>query len=344
MLLAVLGEASLISGEIRYAHSGPLDAQAMQADGGWVMAPRGVAYAPQVSHSRRSSQRESSRTQTTWLQSKSIRDNILFGLPMHVERYRRVVHVSSTLTSSEPELMGRPPDSFLTWRFWKTAISRRSAREARSCLAVKKPEVRALFSVTPSRFPVLTTTVSLARAVYSRASTVILDDVMSAVDAQTAQHIVQYCFSSDLMADRTVIIASHAVEALAPLASHAIFLQEGRAIWQGTGAALLASKHMAHLRTDGESQKSTAQAGDPQAASSSALGGPHSMDSFDVKAEIHKTPRQLIVDEDRRKGTTELHLWKDLAKQNGGVLFWLGIAAFLILTNGLPVLRWRILE
>lgn len=35
--------------------------------------------------------------------------------------------------------------------------------------------------------------VSLARAVYSRASTLLFDDILSAVDAHTAAHIVSQC-------------------------------------------------------------------------------------------------------------------------------------------------------
>jgi ABC-type Na+ transport system ATPase subunit NatA len=93
----------------------------------------------------------------------------------------------------------------------------------------------------------LTFSVSLARAVYSRASTIVLDDVISAVDAHTSQHIINKCFQSPLMAGRTIIIASHAVEALAPLADQAIYLDEGRVQWQGTGPELLESEHMSHL-------------------------------------------------------------------------------------------------
>lgn len=100
---------------------------------------------------------------------------------------------------------------------------------------------------------VLTSSVSLARAVYSRASTILLDDVISAVDAQTSQHILKHCFQSSLMTGRTIIIASHAVESLAPLADKAIFLEDGTAKWQGLGPDLLESECMAHLKTGSSS-------------------------------------------------------------------------------------------
>lgn len=173
----------------------------------------------------------------------------------------------------------------------------------------------------------------------------ILDDVISAVDAQTAQHIVRHCFRSDLMAGRTVIIASHAVEALALLAHRAVFLQDGRAVWQGSGNDLLECQYMAHLRADGASG-AVGDVQDAQAAhvASDLLGKPYSLDRFEVNLEVHKTPRQLIVDENRGIGQTNFRLWTDLAKRNGGVLFWVTSLMFLVVASVLPVVRGKILE
>lgn len=102
--------------------------------------------------------------------------------------------------------------------------------------------------------------VSLARAVYSRASVLLLDDVISAVDAQTSQHIIKHCFSSSLMSDRTVILASHAVESLASLAAHAIYLDDA-CLWQDSGSQLLETEHMAHLKSESRSHPVACPAG-----------------------------------------------------------------------------------
>lgn len=40
--------------------------------------------------------------------------------------------------------------------------------------------------------------VAIARAVYSQADTVILDDCLSAVDAHTAKHLYEHCITGDL--------------------------------------------------------------------------------------------------------------------------------------------------
>jgi ABC-type glutathione transport system ATPase component len=172
----------------------------------------------------------------------------------------------------------------------------------------------------------LTPSVSLARAVYSRASTIILDDVISAVDAHTSQHIISKCFKSPLIAGRTIIIASHAVEALATFADHAVYLDDGAAKWQGTGLELLETEHMAHLKSETSSSASILE-DDPNASAEPNLTTMHRKaslpsafdeNSFEVVRIPAKTPMQLLVDEDRAKGSVAFSLWTDLLRMNGG--------------------------
>ena len=48
--------------------------------------------------------------------------------------------------------------------------------------------------------------VTLARAVYSLAEIVLLDDVLAALDVHTSRWIVEKCFQGDLLKGRTVIL------------------------------------------------------------------------------------------------------------------------------------------
>jgi ABC-type multidrug transport system fused ATPase/permease subunit len=48
--------------------------------------------------------------------------------------------------------------------------------------------------------------ITLARAIYSSAQTILLDDVLAALDVHTAIHIVEKCFKGDLIKGRTVIL------------------------------------------------------------------------------------------------------------------------------------------
>ncbi|KAJ7747993.1 hypothetical protein B0H14DRAFT_3096981 [Mycena olivaceomarginata] len=59
---------------------------------------------------------------------------------------------------------------------------------------------------------------TLARAVYSKASILLLDDVLAALDVHTAQWIVEKCLSGDLIENRTVILVTHNVALARPIA------------------------------------------------------------------------------------------------------------------------------
>jgi ABC-type multidrug transport system fused ATPase/permease subunit len=48
--------------------------------------------------------------------------------------------------------------------------------------------------------------ITLARAIYSNAQTLLLDDVLAALDVHTAKWIVDKCFQGDLVKGRTLII------------------------------------------------------------------------------------------------------------------------------------------
>jgi ABC-type multidrug transport system ATPase subunit len=185
---------------------------------------------------------------------------------------------------------------------------------------------------------------------YSRASTILLDDVISAVDAQTSQHIIKHCFTSPLMAGRTVIIASHAVELLAPLACQALFLDAGKVVWTGTGPDLLESEHMAHLKTEApallkeeEEDNNVPTIGTLRKRRQSEKLSSMSAD-FELNTGVARTPRQLLMEEQRAKGTIDMQHWKDLITSNGGKMFWSGLMVLLFVTCLSPVAERKALE
>ncbi|KAL2678677.1 hypothetical protein Neosp_009428 [[Neocosmospora] mangrovei] len=118
-------------------------------------------------------------SQVPWLRNSTIRDNILFGAPFISKRYHEVtramaLHVDFRLL----------PDGDLT-----------TTGEAGSSLSGGQK----------SR-------VALARAVYANTDIVVLDDVLSALDATTSSHIIDECIFGPLMRDRTTILVSDKVE------------------------------------------------------------------------------------------------------------------------------------
>ena len=70
--------------------------------------------------------------------------------------------------------------------------------------------------------------VNLARCLYSRAKTIYLDDILSAVDAHTAQFLADECLRSRLLQNRTCVLVTHQVELCLPVADYVVLLRDGR--------------------------------------------------------------------------------------------------------------------
>lgn len=134
--------------------------------------------------------------QTPWLQSMTIRDNILFYSPYDERRYKRTLDACELL----PDLANfRHGDlSFIG----ENGIGLSGGQKAR---------------------------VALARAVYSAARVLLLDDPLSALDFNTAENIVRKCFSGQLMQGRTVVLATHRTMLVHQIAVQLIEIQNGQA-------------------------------------------------------------------------------------------------------------------
>lgn len=137
----------------------------------------------------------------SWLQQRSIRDNILFGSPFEQERYEQVLEACAL----NPDLAIFEDGDMQ--EIVEGGISLSGGQKARC---------------------------ALARAVYSRARTVLLDDVLSAVDSHTAEHIVRNCLQGPLMKNRCIVLVTHHVELVTPIAFHAIKIEEGRIVASGS--------------------------------------------------------------------------------------------------------------
>ncbi|KAJ3012098.1 UNVERIFIED_CONTAM: hypothetical protein HDU68_001384 [Siphonaria sp. JEL0065] len=115
--------------------------------------------------------------QTSWLQNATIRDNITFGEPYDPIRYDRVIRACALakdlLTFEAGDLT----------EIGEKGINLSGGQRQR---------------------------VSLARALYSRASVLLLDDPLSAVDAPTARHLFEHAICGPLADGRTRILVTHA--------------------------------------------------------------------------------------------------------------------------------------
>ncbi|KAI5991472.1 hypothetical protein EDD15DRAFT_2275310 [Pisolithus albus] len=141
--------------------------------------------------------------QESWVQNETIRDNILFGAPYDEVRYKKVVYQCALERDLELFEAGD-----------RTEVGEKG----------------------------LTLRVTLARAVYSNAEILLLDDVLAALDVHTSKWIVENCFAGDLIRNRTVILVTHNVAVVSPVAQYVVSLSSnGRIASQGTLSEAIAT-------------------------------------------------------------------------------------------------------
>ncbi|KAJ6611201.1 hypothetical protein B0H10DRAFT_2165893 [Mycena sp. CBHHK59/15] len=86
--------------------------------------------------------------------------------------------------------------------------------------------------------------ISLARALFSSAEILLLDDVLAALDVHTSNWIVDRCFNGDLVSGRTIILVTHNVALVKPFAQFAVSIgMDGRISGRGSIADGLVQDH-----------------------------------------------------------------------------------------------------
>ncbi|KAH9952289.1 hypothetical protein BGW80DRAFT_1430860 [Lactifluus volemus] len=152
--------------------------------------------------------------QESWVQNETIRDNILFGAPYDEERYQKVIYQCALQRDLGLFDAGDQTE------VGEKGLTLSGGQKAR---------------------------ITLARAVYSSAEVVILDDVLAALDVHTARWIVDKCFKGDLIQGRTVLLVTHNVAMASPLADYVVSLGlDGRIASRGSVSdALKKNKRLA---------------------------------------------------------------------------------------------------
>lgn len=131
-------------------------------------------------------------SQEPWLFAGSVRQNILFGLPMDEERYRRVIKVCSL--ERDFGLLPYGDNTVVGDR----GVSLSGGQRAR---------------------------VNLARAIYKDADVYLLDDPLSAVDTHVGRELFVNCIAGFLK-EKTCILITHQLQYLKDV-DHIIILEEG---------------------------------------------------------------------------------------------------------------------
>ncbi|KAF9270617.1 hypothetical protein L218DRAFT_983085 [Marasmius fiardii PR-910] len=160
--------------------------------------------------------------QESWVQNETIRDNIVFGSEHDEERYKKVIYQCGL----ERDL---------------------SLFEAGDATEVGEKGLT-LSGGQKAR-------ITLARAIYSKAAIILLDDVLAALDVHTSKWIVEKCLKGDLVKGRTIILVTHNVALTRPIAGFVVSLKDGCIVSQGTMADAL--EHSIALQEEESKDKET---------------------------------------------------------------------------------------
>ncbi|CAJ2663696.1 unnamed protein product [Trifolium pratense] len=171
-------------------------------------------------------------SQSAWIQSGTVRENILFGKPMDTARYEKAIKACALDKDISDFSHGDLTE------IGQRGINMSGGQKQR---------------------------IQLARAVYNDADIYLLDDPFSAVDAHTAAILFNDCVMTALR-EKTVILVTHQVEFLSDVDS--ILVMEGGKVIQsgsyenlltaGTAFELLVSAHkdtVTDLNQDNENKK-----------------------------------------------------------------------------------------
>jgi ABC-type multidrug transport system fused ATPase/permease subunit len=212
--------------------------------------------------------------QTPWLQSMSIRDNILFSYPYEETRYKQVLGACALL----PDLL-EFKDGDLS-NIGENGIGLSGGQKAR---------------------------VALARAVYSSAKVLLLDDPLSALDHQTAELVADKLLGGPLLEGRTTILVTHRTELCHRLAKQWVHLVNGKATIHEPTQAEDANALKRTRTNETESEEDAKKREEQQAAA---------------------VPDKFIEDEHRAKGGVKWSVYWRYIK--AGTLRWWSVAIFVM--------------
>ncbi|KFK23358.1 hypothetical protein AALP_AAs47212U000100 [Arabis alpina] len=226
-------------------------------------------------------------SQTAWIQTGTIRDNILFGGVMDDQHYRETVKKSCL--EKDLELL---PDGDQT-EIGERGVNLSGGQKQR---------------------------IQLARALYQDADIYLLDDPFSAVDAHTATSLFKE-YVMDALAGKAVLLVTHQVDFL-PAFDSVLLMSDGEIIDAHTYQELLARSRdfqdlvNAHRETAGSERVFAVE------NSEKSVKEIDRVSSLYAQSNVLK-PSRLINQEEREKGDTGLRPYIQYLNQNKGYIFFL---------------------
>lgn len=246
--------------------------------------------------------------QQAWLVNATVKQNIVFASPWDPKRYDRVLSACSL--KKDLEILDNGDETLVG----EKGVTLSGGQKQR---------------------------ISLARAIYSHARHVLLDDVLSAVDSHTAKWIFDKAIMGPLMYNRTCILVTHNLSLCLPHAEYAVVLDNGRVAVHGTANEVITSGKLTEDLTksaqvsrapsrvasqskiagdDGGHASSAAQCMDGHANASQVADKHETPVAGPAKAT--QTPSTVPLQEGKATGSVKLSIILTYFKSMGGWFFW----------------------
>jgi ABC-type multidrug transport system fused ATPase/permease subunit len=254
--------------------------------------------------------------QIPWIENATFRDNIVFGLPFDEERYKQVIHACSLEKDLEILVDGD-----------KTEIGPRGINlSGGQCWRL-----------------------TLARALYSRAGLLIMDDIFSAVDAHVGRHIFENALTGPISEGRTRILVTHHVALCLPKTKYEVHLGDGTVDHAGlvddlerSGVLRTVLEDESAVIDDSEALETTMESDVVQRrlssasrrlSRSSALKKSHTRDPIPENTQTtngsaetsKKEVKKFVEDEETETGRVTMRIYWLYMKGCGGAWFWVGV-------------------
>nr|XP_046179705.1 ATP-binding cassette sub-family C member 4-like [Oncorhynchus gorbuscha] len=252
-------------------------------------------------------------SQQPWVFPGTIRSNILFGKELHPQKYEKVLRACAL--KRDMELL---PDGDLT------LIGDRGAT---------------LSGGQKAR-------VNLARAVYQDADIYLLDDPLSAVDAEVGRHLFEQCICG-ILKNKPRILVTHQLQYL-QAANQILVLKEGHMVARGTYSELQRSgvDFTSLLKREEEGP----QVPGPETESRSPRSRTLSQNSVvshtssirsvkDGTEQLPAEPVQTVVEESRSEGTIGVGLYVKYLKAGANILVLIGVVLLQFLAQAAYILQ-----
>ena len=242
--------------------------------------------------------------QVPWIENATIKDNILFGLLCDEGRYTTTLSVCALIQD-----LNILPDGDLT-EVGVGGINLSGGQKSR---------------------------ISLARAIYSRAGILILDDIFSSVDAHVGLHLFEHALCGELGKGRTRILVTHHTDLCISRASYHVELGNGRTFrkWPGDQGAQANSSHFHTHGAGSAAMEPHRLCKDPEDQKWKALNIPQTTLQLEERsAKPHDTVystveiqrktdatkgKKFVEDEERENGSVKFGTYKGYLEAAGGV-------------------------